>query len=290
MDYYLQTLLLGLALSPMCWGIFITLRIFNFPDITTDGSYTLGAAITAIMLFFDQSPLLAMLCGTVAGMLAGMATGIINTRLKVNPLLAGILVMTALYSINLFIMGRSNIPLLQKVSILNYPDGGAYQTSWAMLVFAAIALVVLVSILLLLHTDYGIAMRATGNNEKMVSAFGVNPKSLKIAGLAIANGMTALSGSMVAQLQGFADINMGIGIVIFGLGAAMIGERITQMRNQQTLFWRMLGVLLGCLIFRGVIAFAISSGIDPIWLKAITALFVLLFVAFPSKSSFRLKF
>ncbi|MFN4121901.1 MAG: ABC transporter permease [Flavobacteriales bacterium] len=290
MDYYLQSLLLGLALAPMCWGIFITLRIFNFPDITTDGSYTLGAATTAVMLFLDQSPWLAMLCGTLSGMLSGIATGIINTRLKVNPLLAGILVMTALYSFNLFIMGRSNIPLLQKVSILNYPDGGPYQTNWAIFVFATIGFVVFAVILMLLHTDYGIAMRATGNNEKMVSAFGVNPQKLKIAGLAIANGMTALSGSLVAQLQGFADINMGIGIVIFGLGAAMIGERITQMINRQSLLWRMLGVLLGCLIFRGAIALAISSGIDPLWLKAITALFVLIFVAYPSKSSFKLKF
>lgn len=289
MDYYLQTLLLGLALAPMCWGIFITLRIFNFPDITTDGSYTLGAAVTASMLFMDLSPFVAILLGTFSGMLAGTATGIINTRLKVNPLLAGILIMTALYSINLFIMGRSNIPLLQKVNILNFPEGGPYSITWAILVFGLIGLVVLLTVLLLLHTDYGIAMRATGNNEKMVSAFGVNSKSLKIAGLAIANGMTALSGSLVAQMQGFADINMGIGIVIFGLGAAMIGERITQMIKRQSLLWRMLGVLLGCLIFRGAIALAISSGIDPLWLKAITALFVLIFVAFPSKSSFKLK-
>jgi putative ABC transport system permease protein len=289
MDFYLQTLLLALALSPMCLGIFITLRIFNFPDITTDGSYTLGAALTAILIFNDISPLVAMLSGVVGGIIAGLLTGWINTRLKVNPLLAGILVMTALYSINLFIMGRSNIPLIQKTTILDSSSQTLSTLHTSLLIYGIIALTILTLLFLLLMTDYGIAMRATGNNEKMVSAYGANPSALKVAGLSLANGLTALSGALAAQMQAYADINMGIGIVIFGLGAAMIGESISNFAAKNGLIFRLLAVLLGCIIFRLIIAFAIASGLDPLWMKAVTALFVLIFVALPFKQRFKFK-
>lgn len=285
MEFYLNSLVLGLALAAMCWGIFITLRIFNFPDITTDGSYTLGAAITASAIMADWHPLIAMLLGVVGGIIAGITTGIINTRFKVNPLLAGILVMTALYSFNLAIMGRSNIPLLRKATIFNLNAEVYSNINFTLLIYGLMVLIIGGGLLFLLLTDYGIAMRATGNNEKMVSSLGGNTKKLKIAGLAIANGLTALSGSLVAQLQGFADINMGIGIVIFGLGAAMIGETITLLFKGKNMLARLLGVLVGCILFRMIIAYALSSGVDPNWLKAITALIVLVFVSLPLKSN-----
>jgi len=285
MEFYLNSLALGLALTAMCWGIFITLRIFNFPDITTDGSYTLGAAITASAIMSDWHPLFAMSLGVLGGIIAGITTGIINTRFKVNPLLAGILVMTALYSFNLAIMGRSNIPLLRKATIFNLNAEVYSNINFTLLIYGLMVLIIGGGLLFLLLTDYGIAMRATGNNEKMVSSLGGNTKKLKIAGLAIANGLTALSGSLVAQLQGFADINMGIGIVIFGLGAAMIGETITQLFKGKKMLARLLGVLVGCILFRMIIAYALASGVDPNWLKAITALIVLVFVSLPLKSN-----
>jgi putative ABC transport system permease protein len=285
MEFYLNSLALGLALTAMCWGIFITLRIFNFPDITTDGSYTLGAAITASAIMSDWHPLFAMSLGVLGGIIAGITTGIINTKFKVNPLLAGILVMTALYSFNLAIMGRSNIPLLRKASIFNLNAEPYANVHFTLVIYGLIVLFIGGGLLFLLLTDYGIAMRATGNNEKMVSSLGGNTKKLKIAGLAIANGLTALSGSLVAQLQGFADINMGIGIVIFGLGAAMIGETITQLFKGKNMLARLLGVLVGCILFRMIIAYALASGVDPNWLKAITALIVLIFVSLPLKST-----
>jgi len=285
MEFYLNSLALGLALTAMCWGIFITLRIFNFPDITTDGSYTLGAAITASAIMSDWQPLFAMSLGVLGGIIAGITTGIINTKFKVNPLLAGILVMTALYSFNLAIMGRSNIPLLRKANIFNLNAEPYANVHFTLVIYGLIVLIIGGGLLFLLLTDYGIAMRATGNNEKMVSSLGGNTKKLKIAGLAIANGLTALSGSLVAQLQGFADINMGIGIVIFGLGAAMIGETITQLFKGKNMLARLLGVLVGCILFRMIIAYALASGVDPNWLKAITALIVLIFVSLPLKST-----
>ncbi len=281
MQFYLTAISLGLALCALGWGIFLTLKIFNIPDITTDGSFTLGAAITAVQLTDGISWYWVLLCSMIGGGLAGMLTGIIHTRLRVNALLSGILVMTALYSVNLILMGRSNIPLLQvnHVFFAFQPTGSSYLDQ-------GILLLILMSILglflvFMLKTDFGLAMRATGNSESMVNAMGVNTNRMKIIGLAIANALTAFSGSIVAQLQQFSDINMGIGIVIVGLGSVMIGETLMDLFKRQGIAWRIVGVLLGCIIFRIVIAFTLASGADPNLLKLITAGVVLLFVSIP---------
>jgi len=284
MDFYLNALALGLAMTAMCWGIFITLKIFNFPDITTDGSYTLGAACSAALIYADWNPVAVLLIATLSGAIAGIATGLIHTKLKVNPLLAGILVMTALYSVNLAVMGKSNIPLLKKALIFNFEKGEPASITQILLIAAIILLILGIMLIYLFRTDYGLAMRATGNNALMMKSFGVNTHKMKIAGLAIANALTALSGSLVSQLQGFADINMGIGIVIFGLGAVMIGETFAKLTQASSIASRLVFVLVGCLIFRLIVAYALSSGIDPNWLKAITALIVLIFVSIPIKS------
>ena len=281
MQFYLTAISLGLALTALGWGIFLTLKIFNIPDITTDGSFTLGAAITAVQLSSGTPWYSVLLCSILGGALAGMITGIIHTRLKVNALLAGILVMTALFSVNLTIMGRSNIPLLQTehLFIVFQPSGSSYLDQAILLL--SIMLILGAFLTFLLKTDFGLAMRATGNSESMVNAMGVNTNRMKIIGLAIANGLTALSGSLMAQMQQFADINMGIGIVIFGLGSVMIGETLMNLFQKQGIAWRLLGVVIGCLIFRLVIAFTLASGADPNLLKLITAGVVLLFVSIP---------
>jgi len=281
MSFYLTAIALALALTALGWGIYLSLRVFNIPDITTDGSYTLGAAITAVQLSNGGSWPLAIILSMVGGFLAGMATGLIHTRLKVNALLAGILVMTAAYSVNLSIMGKSNIPLLQTKdlfkSISLFNDGLMNTLLILLLILSSIG----VLLNYFLKSDFGLAMRATGSAPEMSASMGIPVQRMKVIGLAIANSLTALSGSIVAQYQGFADINMGIGIVIFGLGAVMIGESIVSLFPIKSIALRLMAVVLGCIAFRAVIAFSLASGIDPNWLKAITAACVLVFVAIP---------
>ena len=287
MQFYLTAICLGLTLTMLGWGIYLSLKIFNIPDITTDGSYTLGAAITAIQLSQEGSWQIALLLSFIGGALAGMVTGFIHTRLRVNALLSGILVMTSLYSVNLMIMERSNIPLLQVQHIFStiQPLSNSYVNQ--LLIVLMIAIIIGLLLVFMLKTDFGIAMRATGNSESMVNAMGVNTNRMKIIGLGLANALTALSGSIVAQFQQFSDINMGIGIVIFGLGAVMIGETTMDLIKKQSIIWRIFGVLFGCVIFRLIIAFTLASGADPNLLKLITALVVLVFVSIPQFKKMR---
>jgi len=280
MQFYLSAIALGFALAGLGAGIFLSMKIFNIPDITTDGSFTLGAAITAVHISSGGHWLTAIILGMLAGGIAGSITGIIHAYLKVNALLSGILVMTALYSVNLIIMGRSNIPLIKVPHLFNISENNSGYGSDT-IILASVAIVVVALLTWLLKTDYGLAMRATGNSEKMIRAFGVNTNVMKVAGLGLANAFTALSGALVAQFQQFADISMGIGIVIFGLGAVMIGEVITLSERFRSIGFKIIGVIIGCLIFRLIIAFTIASGADPNIMKLLTALVVLVFVSIP---------
>jgi putative ABC transport system permease protein len=280
MSFYFSALILAFALSFLGFGIFISVKIFNFPDITTDGSYTLGASITAVLLMNNFSPLLAILFSFIAGAFAGSFTGLITTKLKIEPLLSGILMMTALYSINLLIMQKSNIPLSNNNNIFAFIFNE--ETNTNQLLFLIIAVFsVLILLVSLLKTDFGLVLRASGNSKEMMEAMGVDTDNIKIIGLSFSNGLTALSGSLVAQYQGFSDINMGIGIVILGLGSVMISESILKFFEINSLWWRLLGVVAGTIIFRFILAFALSIGLDPVYLKLITALMVLLVVGLP---------
>ncbi|MEZ5041758.1 MAG: hypothetical protein R2828_17820 [Saprospiraceae bacterium] len=281
MVFYLSAFLLGLCLSAMGLGIFITMKIFRIPDITTDGSYTLGAAVTAVLLTKGW-PILAVIPLTIlAGAVAGTLTGLVHTRFKIDALLSGILVMTGLYSINLSILGRSNIPLINLETIftaLSIFDKAIYNEVWVGLLFLVVLSLFLAY---LLRTDFGIAMRATGNSESMTRAMGINNDRMKIIGLAIANALTALSGFLVAQYQSFTDINMGIGIVLVGLGSVLIGDALINWLGVQRIWQQLLFVMLGCILFQMVLAVALSLGVNPNMLKLITALFVLAIVGIP---------
>ena len=282
--FYLTALQMALCLGPMAMGIFITMKVFNIPDITTDGSYTLGATVTAVLLTANMPLWIVLPVSILAGALAGTLTGFIHTKLGIDALLSGILVMTALYSVNLMILGRSNIPLIGTTSIF---DGLPFPFSAdlkALLVAVLFVLILLLLIIYLLRTDFGIAMRATGNNPVMTRAMGVNNDRIKIIGLAMANGLTATSGFLVAQYQGFADINMGIGIVITGLGSVLIADAIRLWTGIRKIGRQIMLVLMGCIIFQSVLAFTLSVGIDPNLLKMVTALFVLTIVAIPKLS------
>lgn len=281
MSFYLSALMLGLALSALGFGIYISMRIFNIPDITTDGSYTTGAVVTAILLTQGFPVPLAFLCSLVAGMIAGGLTGFIHTKLKINPLLSGILIMTALYSINLTLMGRSNIPLINTHTIFDIFRGDNPFVG-QLIILGVISSCLLFLLIFLLKTDFGISMRATGNNETMARANGVNTSKMKIYGLAVSNGLTAISGFLMCQFQGFADINMGVGIVIMGLGAVIIGETLSSIKTYSALGLHLSGVLGGSVLFRLILAIALSLGLDPSLLKLVTSLIVLAIVSLPA--------
>lgn len=281
MIFYLTAILLGLCLSAMGLGIFITMKIFRIPDITTDGSYTLGAALTAVLLTQGWSLPLVVALTIAAGAGAGVLTGLVHTRLRIDALLAGILVMTGLYSVNLSILGRSNVPLRDVDNIfsaLSLFSRTVYNQLWVALLFLGLLSALLAYVL---RTDFGIAMRATGNSESMTRALGINNDRMKIIGLAMANALTALSGFLVAQYQHFADINMGIGIVLVGLGSVLIGDALINWLGIRPIWGQLLLIMAGCLLFQLVLAAALSLGVNPNWLKLITAVFVLTIVGLP---------
>jgi putative ABC transport system permease protein len=281
MDFYLTAILQGLCFSGMALGIYISMKIFNIPDITTNGSYTLGAVVTAICLIHHQPVYVTLPLVFLSGGLAGAITGFIHTKLKINALLAGILVTTALYSVNLTLMGRSNLPLLDIRSLFKLitftPDINA-NTFWILAVFV---LIITLLIWYLLKTDFGIAMRATGSSESMIRAMGVNTDRMKILGLALANALTALSGYLICQFQGFTDISMGIAIVIVGLGSVIIGEIFINWFNLTSIILSLTFVLAGAIIFQLVLAVTLDIGVDPNLLQLTTAVFVLLIVSLP---------
>lgn len=281
MVFYITAIILGLCLSAMAMGIFITMKIFRIPDITTDGSYTLGAVVTAILLTQHLPAYLIVPIVMLAGAVAGSFTGLIHTKLEIDALLSGILVMTGLYSINLLLLGRSNVPLLDVTSIFSFIhifNNPVLNDALTGCSFIAVIVLVLAYIL---RTDFGIAMRATGSNANMVRALGINNNRMKITGLALANSLTALSGYLVAQYQNFTDINMGIGIVITGLGSVLIGDTVIKWWNIQSIGLQLVVVLAGSIIFQLVLAFTLAIGVNPNLLKLVTAVIVLLIVSIP---------
>ena len=287
MEFYLTAILQALCFSGLAIGIFISMKIFNIPDITTDGSFTLGGAITGVLLIAEIPPSLSLLVVMLAGGLAGAVTGFIHAKLNVNPLLSGILVMTALYSVNLSLMGRSNIPLFNVSTLFSsaYFLQDLNQNAFIVLLIFVIVLLLVTGYLL--KTDFGIAMRATGNSETMIKALGVNTNRMKIIGLAMANSLTALSGYLITQFQGFADINMGIGIVIVGLGSVIIGETLIHWLKVKSILANLVLVIAGTVIFQLVLAVTLSMGVDANLLKLATASFVLLIVSLPKVLSFQ---
>jgi len=268
----------------MALGIYISMKIFNIPDITTNGSYTLGAAVTAILLIHQQPVYIVLPAVILAGGIAGALTGIIHTKLEINPLLAGILVMTALYAVNLTVMGRSNLPLINISSLftlINISEKPNQNTFWILSSFV----IIITSIIgYLLKTDFGIAMRATGNSESMIRSLGVNTDRMKITGLALANALTAMSGYLISQYQGFTDVSMGTGIVVIGLGSVIIAETFINWFRVTSVWVGLILVLAGAVIFQLVLAVTLDIGVDANLLTLVTAVFVLLIVSLPRLS------
>lgn len=271
---------LGLLYGVMALGVYLTFRVLNFPDLTVDGSLTTGAAVAAALIAAGQNPLVATLAGTASGVVAGVVTGLLHTKGKIDGLLAGILTMIALWSINLRIMGKANTPLLREETLMSpLRDAGWIGKTWiAVLIFAVLVFVLKLVVDWFLSTDLGLAIQATGNNEQMIRSFGVNTDGMKILTLAISNGLVALAGALVAQYQGFADISMGIGVILIGLASVILGQAVLGQRN---LFMASLAVLAGSILYRLIIFFALSVGLNPNDMRAITAILVVLALLLP---------
>ncbi|MFC0211277.1 ABC transporter permease [Paenibacillus chartarius] len=264
---------LGLLYALMALGVYITYRILDFPDLTVDGSFATGGAVAAILITHGASPWLATLAALASGLAAGALTGLLHTKGKINGLLSGILMMIALYSINMRIMGgKPNISLLGTGTIFN-PE-----TTLLMM------LIVVVVVKLLLDaffaTDLGLALRATGDNSRMIRSFGANTDTTKIIGVSLSNGLVALSGGLIAQQSGFADISMGIGMIVIGLASVIIGEAIF---GGGSIFRATLAAVLGSIVYRMIYAIALRvEWLSASDLKLITALIVIVVLVLPS--------
>ena len=276
---------LGLIYAVMALGVYLTFRILNFPDLTVDGSFTTGAATAAILITGGTHPAVATLAAGVAGLAAGVITGLLHTKGGINPLLAGILTQIGLYSINLRIMGGANVPLLREDTLLTpLREIGLLGTAYSIAIFAALVVVVKVLLDWFLHTDTGLAMQATGDNEEMIRSFGVNTDRTKILGLALSNGLVGLCGALVAQLQGFADISMGIGLIIAGLASVILGQAVF---GSRVIIISTLAVALGSVLYRVTIQIALQVGLDPNDMKLVSAVLVVIALVLPKWGAFR---
>jgi putative ABC transport system permease protein len=253
-------------------GVWLTFRVVNVPDLTVDGTLTTGAAVAARLLMAGTNPILATLTGFAAGAAGGAMTGLLHTRAKVQPLLAGIITMTALYSVNLRIMGRSNIALFRVTTLVPADP-------WAQLaLFAGVVALTLVLVNLFFRTDLGLALQATGDNDAMVRTFGVSSDNMKLLGLTLSNGIVGLGGALVAQYGGFADAQMGIGTVVAGLAALIMGEAVF---GKPSIWRATVASILGSILYRGIIAAALRAGFQASDLKLVTAALVVLALVTP---------
>lgn len=270
---------LGLLYAVMAVGVYLTYRVLDFPDLTIDGSYTTGAAVTAVLIISDVPVAVAMLAGTLSGVLAGVVTGLLHVLGNINPLLAGILTQIALYSINLRIMGKSNVPLLRESTIMTPLREAGLLGTWGSAGFLTVGAVAIGAILYwFLGTGYGVALRATGDNELMARSQGINTGTAKIAGLALSNGLVALCGSLLAQYQGYADISMGIGLIVAGLASVIIGQALFGM----TAVWQaILAAMAGSVIYRVVIQLALNANLNPNDMKLVSAVLVVVALVVP---------
>jgi len=271
----------GLVYAFIAVGVFLSLRVLAFPDLTVDGSFVVGGSIAAVMIAGGCNPFLATIAAFVSGLACGSITGLLNTKLRLPALLAGILMMVGLYSVNLLIMGRPNIPLLRSVTMFDSVAswfGTTSSTILVIIVFVVIAVIVFMLLNWFLRTEIGLALRASGDNEQMVRTLGVDTDKNILLGCAISNGLVALAGALVAQNQQFCDVNMGIGMIVMGLAAVIIGEALIHPRGVTSM---LLAAFVGTFLYRLFITVAFRLGLAPGNLKLITALLVIIAMAIP---------
>ena len=268
----------GMIYAIMALGMYITYKILDFPDMTVDGSFPLGASLSAVLISQGMNPYLTLLLSFAAGLVAGTITGFIHVRLKVRDILASIIMMTALYSVNLRIAGKANLPIYNCDNIYSNPVtdaifGGVLAPYQNLIIIAIIVILVKCALDWYLKTKSGYLLKAVGDNETLVTSLGIDKGKVKILGLAIANGLVSMSGSMFAQQQRFFDASMGVGTAVIGLASVIIG---TALFGQVSLFNFSLSVILGSILYKGCVAAAIRLGLQSSDLKLITAVLFLL--------------
>jgi putative ABC transport system permease protein len=285
MTLLIGSLQLGLLYGVMALGIYITFRIMNLPDLTVDGSFSLGMACAAVVALSGH-PFLALLAAIVAGGLAGLATGLLHTKLNIHPILAGILVMTGLYTVNLALMGgKSNLSLVTSPTIFSMAEGmfSSSSATGKTLLALVICLAVTIILAVVFKTRFGLALRATGDNEDMVRSSSINANVMKCAGLAVGNACVALSGALIGHYQLFSDVGFGSGMVIVGLASVIIGETVIGKRSVTV---GLFSAAFGSILYRVILAFALRIDMFPAYaLKLISAVIVIIALAGPSVKS-----
>ena len=274
----------GLLWSVLAVGVYLSYRFLNISDLTSEGSFTLGAAVCASNIVRGTDPLLSCLLALLAGALAGLVTGVLHTKFKMPSLLAGILSMTGLYSINLRIMGKANIPLTQSVTLLTKLKGmfGLTRDRDGAIYLGLIVVIILIVLLVwFFNTEFGFSVVATGNNDKMIRANGVDSDKTIIAGLMLSNALIALSGSLVAQYNGYADVTMGIGAIVVGLASVIIGEVLFKDKYFAVC---LIGVVVGSIIYRLIVTFVVNTNfISANDMKLFTAIVVAVAIIIANK-------
>lgn len=260
---------LGVIWGIMALGLYLTYRVLNYADLTVDGSLTLGGAISAVYVAAGVQPIVAILLATFGGMIAGFVTGFLHTKLRIPDLLAGILTQFALYTVNLRIMGKANFGLLNQTTIFSQLKDLGIPSKWVGLIVGLVFVVILIILIYCFFgTEIGCALRATGNNPDMVKAMGGNTKLYIMLGLVVGNGLVAMSGALLAQYQGYADINMGVGTIVIGLASIMIGEVLF---SKRTYLHRLAGVIIGSVVYRIIIAIVLRISMNSDFVIKITA-------------------
>ena len=285
MGIYITILEQGLIYGILALGVYITYKILDFPDMTVDGSFPLGASLSAVLISQGMNPYLTLLLSFAAGLMAGTITGLIHVKLKVRDILASIIMMTALYSVNLRIAGKANLPIynydnIYNNSLTNHLLGGALSPYKNLIIIAIIVVIVKCVLDWYLKTKSGYLLKAVGDNETLVTSMGIDKGKIKILGLAIANGLVSLSGSMFAQQQRFFDASMGVGTAVIGLASVIIG---TALFGQISVFGFSISVILGSILYKGCVAAAIRIGLQSTDLKLVTAVLFLLILVLSSR-------
>ncbi|MCM3651099.1 ABC transporter permease [Metabacillus litoralis] len=291
----------GLIYAIMALGVYLTFRILDFPDLTVDGSFVTGAAASAILIVNGVNPFIATLIALVIGFLAGCITGVLHTKGNINPLLAGILMQIALYSINLRIMGKANVPLLQEETVFTHLlEGwnklgidaalqqlfvsigleGFVPKTWSIVITMLLVIIVIKYLLdYFLKTEVGLAIRAVGDNQTMIKSFSANTDMLKIVGLGLSNALVAFSGAIIAQYNGFSDVGMGIGLIVVGLASVIIGEALV---GKKTIVRATIAVIIGAIVYRLIVALALRVNfLETGDMKLITACIVIAALIIP---------
>lgn len=290
MTSWIGALALGLAFAAMVMGVYLSFRVLAFPDLTVDGSLPFGASVAGVLIVRGGwDPWATLPFAFLAGGLAGLTTGLLTTRLKINGLLSGILVSAGLWTVNLRVLGdRSNLPLLGVDTVISPFIGTASGLARAIGVnpgeiaavgtFLAVSTVLGVALTWFLHTELGLAVRATGENEKMIRALGTDTDAMKLLGLALSNGLVGLSGALVSQYQGFVDVASGLGTIVAGLAAVIIGETLVRPRSVGR---AVLAAIVGAVLYRAVITAALNLGLGPLDMRLVTSVIVVLALSLP---------